>query len=275
ILLNKSRSVDSLIMSATPIPRVIALSVYGDIALSELVTRKSASNVKTYIVNDNKLDGLYGFIAERVLLGEQAYIVCPLVEDSDGLEIFSAKTAYSELSKSYPKIRFALTHGKQNDKQKQEIMQAFMSGDIDVLVATSVVEVGIDCQNASVMAVLNSDRFGLASLHQLRGRVGRDPSKQGFCFLHTSLQKENQRLKVLQNFDDGKSIAEEDAKLRGYGDFLGISQSGGNNNLLLTKDFVAECNALADSLMLTRGQSLQQKPIIKEYIDSLRNIEMM
>lgn len=275
ILLNKADNVDALIMSATPIPRVVALTVYGDISQSVLASRKFDCNIKTHIINDEKLDGLFSFISKRIAIGEQAYIVCPLVEDSDGLEIFSAKSTYEQLQKDYPTIKFGLVYGKQNDKQKQEVMHDFMSAKVQVLVATSVIEVGIDCQNASVIAVLNSDRFGLASLHQLRGRIGRNPNMEGFCFLHTSSVNENLRLKIMQDYFDGNAIAEEDAKIRGYGDFLGISQSGGKTDLLLTKDFVAECNTLAQNILLKNPSQLVDNPMINKYIEKLRNIEMM
>ena len=174
---DKAVGVDVIVMSATPIPRALALSVYGDLDISSLQPREgTGDNITTFVMGDDKLKGLYKFINERVSFGEQAYIVCPLVEDSEGLEVFSAKMLYKQLvKKELAELNVGLIYGSMKDKDKSEIMSSIYAGDIDVLVATSVIEVGIDSQRASVMAVLNSDRFGLAALHQLRGRVGRNP----------------------------------------------------------------------------------------------------
>lgn len=273
-LLSKAKSVDALIMSATPIPRVVALVAYGDITLSELDTRKTFSNVATHVIGNDKLYSLYGFIKDRIKKGESAYIVCPLVEDSEGLELYSAKAVYDQLKNEYSDIKFGLVYGKQDEGKKQTIMSDFMAGKIDCLVATSVVEVGVDCKRASVMAVLNSERFGLASLHQLRGRVGRDPQMKAYCFLHTAKADENARLLILRDNFDGKVIAEEDARMRGYGDFLGICQSGGNTNLVMTKEIVCECNAIADKLM-ENNSTLFENCQIARAMAKLKDIEML
>lgn len=274
-LQNKSPNADCLIMSATPIPRVVALCAYGDVSISKLAMRKVQNNIATYIISDNKLNGLFGFINQRVQLGEQAFVVCPLVEDSDGLEVFSAKSTYEMLMKLYPQLSVGLIYGKQKEQEKQDIMQKFSANKISVLVATSVVEVGIDCPNASIMVALNSDRFGLASLHQLRGRVGRNPLMNAHFFLHTSSKVENERLQIIKNCVDGEQIATYDASLRGYGDFLGLCQSGGDKDIVLTKEWVSECNAIADKIMVQSMDEIKQSQVINNLISKLSDIGML
>lgn len=262
---DKAIGVDVIVMSATPIPRALALSFYGDLDMSTLEPRVgTGNNISTFVMGDDKLKGLYKFILERVSYGEQAYIVCPLVEDSEGLEVFSAKMLYKQLvKKELADVRVGLVYGSMKDKEKSEIMARFYAGDIDVLVATSVIEVGIDSQRASIMAVLDSDRFGLAALHQLRGRVGRNPQIKSYCFLHTSKAGENVRLEALKDNKDGLKIAEIDADIRGYGDFLGINQSGGGNlGLNIDKKLIIESKRIADGLM-------EQGDIYKEYDEML------
>ncbi|MDE6275542.1 MAG: DNA helicase RecG, partial [Clostridia bacterium] len=206
-----------------------------------------------------------------------AYIVCPLVEDSEGLEVFSAKMLYKQLvKKELAELNVGLVYGSMKDKDKSEIMARFYAGDIDVLVATSVIEVGIDSQRASVMAVLNSDRFGLAALHQLRGRVGRNPNIRSYCFLHTSKQEENERLNALQNNRDGLKIAEIDADMRGYGDFLGVNQSGGSGKtgVFINKRLIEECKDIADSLMQEGSIYSEYDEMLSKYLDLLQGVSL-
>ncbi|MDE7192090.1 MAG: ATP-dependent DNA helicase RecG [Clostridia bacterium] len=275
---DKAVGVDTLVMSATPIPRALALSIYGDLDMSVLQPREgTGDNISTFVMGDDKLKGLYKFINERVSYGEQAYIVCPLVEDSEGLEVFSAKMLYKQLvKKELADVNVGLVYGSMKDKEKSEIMARFYAGDIDVLVATSVIEVGIDSQRASVMAVLNSDRFGLAALHQLRGRVGRNPNIKSYCFLHTSKQEENERLNALQNNRDGLKIAEIDADMRGYGDFLGVNQSGGSGKIgvFINKRLIEECKDIADNLMQEGSIYTEYDEMLSKYLNLLQGVSL-
>lgn len=264
LLENKGNSAEVLVMSATPIPRAVALSWYGDIKISRLESRKTFANISTHIIGEDKLNGLYSFVQQRVLLGEQAYIVCPLIEDSEGVELYSANTLYEELCQKLNLVKIGLIHGKQCDKVKSQIMTDFMNGKVQVVVSTSVIEVGIDCKNASIMIILNADRFGLASLHQLRGRVGRNPDLRSFCFIHCANKAENERLMALRDNDDGNVIAEIDANNRGYGDFLGFRQSGGNNFLKYDASIIENAKILADSILTNKYEyALQQREIVK------------
>lgn len=273
---DKTVGVDVIVMSATPIPRALALSIYGDLDMSQLQPREgTGDNITTFVMGDDKLKGLYKFILERVSCGEQAYIVCPLVEDSEGLEVFSAKMLYKQLvKKEFADVSVGLVYGSMKEKDKSEIMSRFYAGDIDVLVATSVIEVGIDSQRASVMAVLNSERFGLAALHQLRGRVGRNPQIKSYCFLHTSKQEENLRLDALRDNKDGLKIAEIDADMRGYGDFLGINQSGGSGQVLINKKIVEECKEIADALTDEGSIFNEYDEMLAKYLDAMQGVSL-
>lgn len=275
---DKAVGVDTLVMSATPIPRALALSIYGDLDMSTLQPREgTGGNISTFVMGDDKLKGLYKFIIERVSYGEQAYIVCPLVEDSEGLEVFSAKMLYKQLvKKELASLKVGLIYGSMKDKEKSEVMARFYAGDIDVLIATSVIEVGIDSQRASVMAILNSDRFGLAALHQLRGRVGRNPNIKSYCFLHTSKVEENQRLNALQDNKDGLKIAEIDADMRGYGDFLGVNQSGGSGKIgvFINKRIIEECKRLADCLIEEGSIYTEYDETLAKYLSLLQGVSL-
>ena len=274
---DKAQGVDVIVMSATPIPRALALSFYGDLDMSSLEPRAgTGSNISTFVMGDDKLKGLYKFINERVSYGEQAYIVCPLVEDSEGLEVFSAKMLYKQLvKKELANLRVGLVYGSMKDKEKSEIMSRFYAGDIDVLVATSVIEVGIDSQRASIMAVLDSDRFGLAALHQLRGRVGRNPEIKSYCFLHTLKAAENVRLEALKDNCDGFRIAEIDADIRGYGDFLGINQSGGGNlNINIDKKLIVESKRIADGLMEEGEIYSEYDEMLAKYLATMKGVSL-
>ena len=273
----KTRQCDVLSMSATPIPRAIALTIYGDLAISQLRPREGTAKVTTHIMGSDKLAGMYKFIEERVQAGEQAYIVCPLVTDSEGLEVYSAKHLYKDVEKGPLKdVKVGLIYGSMKDKEKNAVMESFYNKEIDVLIATSVIEVGIDSQYASIMAVLNADRFGLATLHQLRGRIGRKAGLRSYCFLHTSKEMENQRLQALVNNKDGDAIAEYDASVRGYGDFLGERQSGSSfkGDAIITKEVIVECKQIADKLLADKTFDINSFYGIDVYLDKLQNISL-
>ncbi len=214
-----------LVMSATPIPRTLALILYGDLDLSvvdELPPGRTP--VTTRIVSEDKREAMYGFIKNEVAKGRQAYIVCPLVEESEALaDVKAAQTQYAALVSGPLKgLRVGLTYGKQPPREKAEVLDAFAAGDLQVLVATTVIEVGVNVPNATIMVIEDAQRYGLSQLHQLRGRVGRG-SEQSWCFL---LSEPNERLKTLTATGDGFEIAKKDLQLRGPGEFFGTRQHG-------------------------------------------------
>jgi len=218
-----------LVMSATPIPRTLALTFFGDLDVSVIDELPPGRlPVKTMWVPPDDRDQAYGFVREQVRAGRQAFVVCPLIEESAALQTRSAVQEYERLSRHvFPDLRLGLLHGRMNAADKDAVLQAFRRGDLDVLVATTVIEVGIDIPNASVMVVEGADRFGLAQLHQLRGRVGRG-AEQSFCLLLSDDPSEGarQRLQLMEQNNDGFSLAEADLRLRGPGDYFGTRQSG-------------------------------------------------
>ncbi len=225
-LAERAKTADVLTLSATPIPRAMALILYEDLKQSTIYKRRSQSNVKTSLVPDDKLKDMYRYLKTEAEKGNRSFVVCPRIVDGEGMDLYSAENLFDELKNGQLKgVRLGLLHGKMSAKAKDEAMQSFARGDTDVLVSTTVVEVGIDVPEATNMVVLDSDRFGLATLHQLRGRVGRG-EKQGYCFLHSKSPDENERLQVLRDNDDGFRIAEIDFDMRGGGDFLGTRQCG-------------------------------------------------
>ncbi|NLD82529.1 MAG: ATP-dependent DNA helicase RecG [Clostridiales bacterium] len=215
---------NELVMSATPIPRSLALVLYGDLDLSVVDEMPPGRTpVKTRIVPEDKREGLYRFIREEARKGQQTYIVCPLVEESDVIDARSAQETYADLCTGpLADLRLGLTYGSQDAAEKEETIRKFSAGEIDVLVSTTVIEVGVNVPSATVMVIENADRFGLSQLHQLRGRVGRG-AKESWCFL---MAAPNERLKTLCETGDGFKIAQKDMEMRGPGDFLGTRQHG-------------------------------------------------
>ena len=218
-----------LMMSATPIPRTLALSMFGDLDISVIKTMPPGRKpVITYVAPESKAEKVYYFIGQDILAGKQAYFVYPIIEDSETLSLKSAEDMFAELTRDFPHHRLALLHSKVPEDEARAIMQEFRSGAIHILVATSVIEVGVDVPNATCMVIEHADRFGLSALHQLRGRIGRG-SDQAYCFLlygKNITETGMARLKVMASTTDGFVIAEEDLKLRGPGDIGGIEQSG-------------------------------------------------
>lgn len=226
-LLSKGHA-DLLVMSATPIPRSLALTVYGDLDTTEIRDLPQGRQVvDTRLVDPARRDDVYRYILSRINLGEQAYVVFPLVEESEHMDLKAATQEMEELRAGLlAEVRVGLIHG-QMGKEKETVFEAFYSGEIDVLMATTVIEVGMNVPNATVMVIENAERFGLAQLHQLRGRVGRG-HKGGICFLlaYSTSQTSRERLEVVRKSNDGFFIAEEDLRLRGPGDLLGLRQWG-------------------------------------------------
>ena len=218
-----------LVMSATPIPRTLALLMYGDLEVSIINQLPPGREpVDTFLVGESMRARINAFIRKQVAEGHQCYVVCPAVEEAEELDIKAAETWAQTLQQTvFPDLRIALLHGQMKGAEKETVMSAFSRGEADVLVATTVIEVGVDVPNATLMVIEDADRFGLSQLHQLRGRVGRGKAKS-FCIL-TSRAKNEQtlaRLKALCKTTDGFKIAEEDLALRGPGDFFGARQSG-------------------------------------------------
>ena len=224
LLSQKGDAPNVLVMSATPIPRSLSLILYGDLDISivdELPPGRRP--VTTRIVTESKREAMYGFLRREVQKGRQVYVVCPLVEESEAVEALPAEAVYEDLrTKHLPDLRIRLVHGRMKPVEKEEALQAFRSGEADVLVSTTVIEVGVNVPNATIMVIENAERFGLAQIHQLRGRVGRG-AYESWCFL---MAEPNERLRFLTTTTDGFKIARKDMELRGPGELFGTRQSG-------------------------------------------------
>lgn len=217
-----------LVMSATPIPRTLAIILYGDLDISvidELPAKRLP--IKNCVVNTSYRPKAYSFIEKQVRQGRQAYVICPMVEESEGMDAENVLGYTQKLKENLPSdIRIEYLHGKMKPKEKNRVMESFAAGEIQVLVSTTVVEVGVNVPNATVMMVENAERFGLAQLHQLRGRVGRGEYQSYCIFIQGNQDQISKRLEILNKSNDGFYIAGEDLKLRGPGDLFGIRQSG-------------------------------------------------
>ena len=225
MLEGKGASPHVLVMSATPIPRSLSLVLYGDLDLSTVdELPPGRTPVRTRIVPEEKREGLYSFIRAQVAQGRQAYVVCPLVGDDDvpDAEQRSAAQELQELTRALTPLRVGMVHGRMKKAEKEDTLALFYAGQLDVLVATTVIEVGVNVPNATVMVIEGADRFGLAQLHQLRGRVGRG-AQESWCFL---MAEPNERLRTLVATNDGFAIAQKDLELRGAGEFFGTRQHG-------------------------------------------------
>ena len=227
-LAEKGDSPHRLIMSATPIPRTLALNIFGDLDITSIrQLPKGRSPVKTYAVTGKKREGAFSFLRARLDEGRQAYVVCPMIEDSES-ELFAVKSYAENAEKTTLKgYSTALLHGRMKAAEKEEVMGKFSRGELQVLICTTVVEVGVDVPNAAVMVIENAERFGLSQLHQLRGRVGRG-QYESTCILITDNKNEDciQRMKIISATTDGFKIAQEDLNMRGPGDFFGNAQHG-------------------------------------------------
>ncbi len=244
----KGRSPHTLIMSATPIPRTLALILYGKTDISILDELPPGRRpIKTFCVSGPKRRDMYGFIGNEIKNGSQVYVVCPLVEESDAVNVRSSEQVFEEIKQRFSDA--ALLHGRLKPQDKNDIMARFKAKEFSILVSTTVIEVGVDVPEATVMVIENAERFGLAQLHQLRGRVGRG-QKTSYCFL-MSEQAENERLSILCKTNDGFKIAEEDLRLRGPGQFLGAKQSGMSDLYM--------ANLIKDMALLTQTRELASR----------------
>lgn len=226
-LKEKGYNPDVLYMSATPIPRTLAISLFGDMDISTIKERPSnRAIVDTKLFNSKEMDLVYMLIDEQLKLKHQVYVVTPLILESESLDLNNAQRVFSELRKRYKDYDIGLIHSKIKQEDKERVMEMFLENRINLLVSTTVIEVGVDVPNATLMVVLDSDRFGLSQLHQLRGRIGRS-DKKSYCLLIYKDSKEvKERLEIMEKTDDGFKLSEEDLRLRGPGDFFGYRQSG-------------------------------------------------
>ncbi len=222
---------DVLLMTATPIPRTLTMTIYGDMDLSIIREKPNIRKpVKTYSKLENKIDDIVKFVNKEIKLGNQIFWVCPLIEESKKIDHSSAVKKFEFLKKLFPKQVYLL-HGKTTIEEKETILNKFLKNDFKILVSTTIIEVGIDFPNANVIIIENANKFGLSQLHQLRGRVGRGNKESSCILMFKSNLSENakKRINILKNSDDGFKISEEDMKLRGFGDILGFKQSGIKN----------------------------------------------
>jgi ATP-dependent DNA helicase RecG len=228
-LQEKGVTPDVLVMTATPIPRTLALTVYGDLDTSIIDEMPPGRKpISTRHVTAERMEQIYTFLRQQVNEGRQVYVVCPLIEESETQQMKAAEKIYAELSETvFPELTVGLLHGRLKPSEKEDVIGRFQRGELHILVATTVIEVGVDIPNATVMLIEQADRFGLAQLHQLRGRVGRG-AHQSYCILSTGKLTESgqERIRAMVESNDGFYLAEMDLKLRGPGEFFGTKQSG-------------------------------------------------
>ncbi|MCD9023270.1 ATP-dependent DNA helicase RecG [Cohnella silvisoli] len=273
ILRRKGMNPDVLTMTATPIPRTLAITVFGDMDVSTLRERpKGRIPIKTYSVKHDMMDRVLGFIRKEAELGRQTFFICPLIEESEKLDVQNAIDLHMQLTQALPDLKIGLLHGRMTPTEKEATMAAFAAGETNVLVSTTVIEVGVDVPNATLMIVMDADRFGLSQLHQLRGRVGRG-EHQSYCILIADPKSENgqERMKAMTETDDGFEISRRDLEIRGPGEFFGTKQSGMPEFRLanLLNDFEVLEQARDDAAALTSLEEFWSSPVYGELRDNL------
>jgi len=271
-LKSKGQNPELLTMTATPIPRTLALTLHGDLDISEIDEMPAGRKpIDTRLLGPGEKRQLWSFVAGEIAKGRQAYIVFPLIEESETLSAKAATAEYEKLRLGvFKDLRVGLIHGKLKPQEKDEVMEQFRARHLDILVSTTVIEVGVDVPNASVMVIENADRFGLAQLHQLRGRVGRG-SEQSYCVLVADTRSEStrQRLEIMTQTNDGFVIAQKDLELRGPGEFMGVRQSGLPD--LFLADLVRDAKTLEEARhaaieLIKEDPELSQHPQLQEQI---------
>jgi ATP-dependent DNA helicase RecG len=248
-LRDKGLSPDVLVMTATPIPRTLALTTYGDLDVSVIRDLPPGRRpIRTTVRPESKREEVYGFLREQVEQGRQAYVIYPIIEHSEKVDLKAATDMADHLAQDvFPELRVALLHGRLKQDAKDRVMQAFARGEYDILVATTVVEVGVDVPNATVMIVEHAERFGISQLHQLRGRVGRGEHQSSCVLLYQAplTEEARHRLRAVASTTDGFVLAEQDLLLRGPGDFFGTRQSG--PQLLRMGDLIRDATIMEDA----------------------------
>ncbi len=277
-LAEKGQGVDMLVMSATPIPRTLSLIFYGDLDVTTITDKpKARQEISTSIIPVSKYDDMLSYVQKETQAGRQAYFVCAKIDDDEEGTIMSVNELYEELKGRLPTVRFGLLHGRMKDKDKTAVMTAFKNREYDCLVSTTVIEVGVDVPNATIMIIYNAERFGLSQLHQLRGRVGRG-SEKSYCFLLMGSESESakERLLTMKTHTDGFKIAEKDLEMRGSGDFFGTRQSGkmlGDiKNLKYPTQVVFAAKKLSDDAFDGRYDTQALRDAAMKKYDSLKDI---
>ncbi len=273
-LKNKAIKPDILYMSATPIPRTYALTIYGDMDISNIKTMpKNRKEIITYLKNPKEIKEVLTMIKKELDQNHQIYVVAPLIEESDDSDLENVNKLARQFELAFGKVyKIGMLHGKMSSREKENIMTSFVNNEINILISTTVIEVGIDVKNATMMVIFDAKRFGLSTLHQLRGRVGRS-DLQSYCILISNLEKE--RLNIMTRTNDGFEISEEDFKLRGQGDLFGVKQSGDMSFKIadLKKDFKILLQAKEDAEIIIKNKLLNSYPHLKQIIEGSINLD--
>lgn len=275
-LQKKGQEVDVLYMSATPIPRTLALTIYGDMDITQIKDKPKNNQIITIkLLKETQIKEVLTQIVEQIKLGHQIYVIVPMVEDNEDINMENVNSIYDKLNNAFNnKIPLDIIHGKLNSKEKDNIMKNFYENKTKILISTTVIEVGIDVSNATMIVIFNAERFGLATLHQLRGRVGRN-NLNSYCYLISNYDKE--RLKIMEETNDGFEISEKDFKLRGTGDLFGIKQSGDMNfkvaNLKTDYKILLQCKNDSEIFLKEYLKSPSNFPHQKSIIDSIMDID--
>lgn len=273
ILQEKGNDVDVLYLSATPIPRTLALTIYGDMSISQIKSKPAdRKEIYTKLVKNKDIKTVLEAMVNEIKLGHQIYVVAPLIDDEES-SLDSVITLENKLNVAFnKKIPMGLLHGQMKNSQKEEIMNNFTNGKIKILISTTVIEVGVDVANATMMVVFNAERFGLATLHQLRGRVGRN-NLQSYCYLISD--SDTERLKVLEESNDGFYISEQDFKLRGSGDVFGVKQSGEQTFKIanLNRDYKILVKCKEDAEVFLKNNNIDDYPNVKSIFENLNIVD--
>ena len=275
-LKNKGQSPDILYLSATPIPRTYALTIYGDMDISSIKTMPNGRlPIITLLKSDNDIKEVLQLMYNQLKENHQVYVVAPLIEESENSNLENINELYDKMHKAFGKLyKIGIMHGKMPNEEKEQVMNAFKENRINILISTTVIEVGVDVKNATMIVIFDSYRFGLSQLHQLRGRVGRN-DLQSYCILISNEEKE--RLKIMTETNDGFEISEADFKLRGSGDLFGVRQSGDMNFKLanIKQDFKTLVMAQEDSMNFIKSKLIDnpKNSHIKEMLYKSTNLD--